>query len=141
MCRITGILNFKPIPIEKNDIISMRDTMISGGPDGCGIWTSENKRLALGHRRLSILDLSESGAQPMQTLCGRYTICYNGEIYNFNDLRREHFGDEIHFRSSCDTEVLLNLIALKGLDALGYLHGMFALAIWDNVEETLTLAR
>ena len=115
--------------------------MLCRGPDDAGVWISDDGRVALGHRRLAILDPSSRSAQPMRSDSGRYVISYNGEIYNFRELRRrlEALGE--HFRSDGDTEVLLALYARKGADMVHELRGMFALAIWDEARRGLLLAR
>jgi asparagine synthase (glutamine-hydrolysing) len=141
VCRITGILSFDGKLVDKHDLILMRDTMIAGGPDDAGLWLDQNHRIGFGHRRLSILDLSSAGHQPMHTPDGRFTICYNGEIYNFRSIRSELEQQGISFKSDCDTEVLLHAFANEGLACLNRLHGMFAIAIWDAHEKVLTLTR
>ena len=117
----------------------MTDAIAHRGPDGEGFFTDGN--VALGHRRLAIIDLSPAGHQPMATRDGRYVISYNGEIYNFNELRieLEALGHQFHSRS--DTEVLLEGYAHWGIKVLDRLNGMFAFAIWDRVERTLLIAR
>ncbi len=108
------------------------------GPDGTGTWVSPDGRVGLGHVRLSIIDL-ETGAQPMHSDDGRYTIIYNGEVYNYPELRSELGGQDFHTHS--DTEVVLRAFQRWGPACVGRLRGMFALAIWDAVEQTLFLAR
>lgn len=115
--------------------------MAHRGPDDCGIYVSVDRSLGLGHRRLSIIDLSELGRQPMTESSGRFHITYNGEIYNFRELRADLEKDGIRFRSNSDTEVLLYLYQKHGAEMLGFLRGMFALAIWDEQERRLFLAR
>lgn len=119
----------------------MRDRMTARGPDGAGLWIAADGRSGFAHRRLSIIDLSDSGAQPMATPDGRYTIAYNGEIYNYRTLRGELAEDGVVFASESDTEVLLQLFARHGADMLPRLRGMFAIAIWDAVERSMFLAR
>ncbi|QDT37466.1 asparagine synthase (glutamine-hydrolyzing) [Stratiformator vulcanicus] len=121
---------------------AMADTLSHRGPDGSGTWVDPDAGIALGHRRLSIIDLSEAGAQPMPSACGRYVLSYNGEIYNFSELRDELESAGRRFRGHCDTEVLLEGIAEWGIEAtLKKLIGMFAFALWDREERTLTFAR
>lgn len=116
----------------------MTETMAHRGPDGAGLFTAPN--LALGHRRLAILDLSPAGRQPMSSADGRWTIAFNGEIFNYRELRAQLSG--LAWRSQTDTEVLVEAIARWGLErALERATGMFALAVWDAAERTLTLAR
>jgi len=114
------------------------------GPDDSGVWLDKNKQLALAHRRLSILDLSPAGHQPMCSPCGRYILVYNGEIYNHLDLREELESDDGHFdwRGHSDTETLLAALRHWGIDnTLKRINGMFAFALWDNQERLLYLAR
>ncbi len=115
--------------------------MIHRGPDDGESWVSDDHRVGLSHRRLSILDLSPSGHQPMHSLDGRYSIVFNGEIYNFRSLREKLLRDGCQLRSSGDTEVVLNLFARKGLKCVEDLEGMFAFAVWDKLERKLFLAR
>lgn len=111
------------------------------GPDGAGEWWSADKRVAFGHRRLAIVDLSDRGSQPMVSADGRLVIVYNGEIYNHVELRRELQREGLAFESRSDTEVLLHLYARWGLDMFPKLRGMFALAIWDVEHRKIVLAR
>jgi asparagine synthase (glutamine-hydrolysing) len=111
------------------------------GPDGEGQWFSSDKRVALGHRRLSIIDLSDQAAQPMCSANGDFVISFNGEIYNYAFLREKLIAKGYHFRSHSDTEVLLHLYAAKGRAMLRDLRGMYAFAIWDNRRQGLFLAR
>lgn len=113
--------------------------MAHRGPDGWGLWQGEG--ITLGHRRLSILDLSENGKQPMSYADGRYWITFNGEIYNFLEIRAELVTKGHHFRSESDTEVILAAYAQWGADCLLRFNGMWSFAIWDTVERTLFLAR
>lgn len=123
---------------------AMADAIFHRGPDDGDVWVDAAARVALAHRRLSILDLSPAGHQPMQSACGRYVVGYNGEIYNWTELRGEleAAGKAPAWRGHSDTEVLLAGIAAWGLEAtLRRARGMFALALWDRAEKTLTLAR
>jgi len=117
----------------------MTRLLIHRGPDDEGFYFAH--ALGLGHRRLSILDLSERGHQPMCTADGRFVIAYNGEIYNYLEIRKDLKADGYEPRTDTDTEVILALYAQKGTKSLQYLNGMFALAIWDSAERTLLLAR
>jgi len=120
----------------------MADALRHRGPDDGGTWCDAAHGFALGHRRLSILDLSAGGHQPMQSHCGRYVIAYNGEVYNFRELRADLEATGELFRSDCDTEVILAAIARWGLDdALARFVGMFAFAIWDRQSADLVLVR
>jgi asparagine synthase (glutamine-hydrolysing) len=120
----------------------MADTLQHRGPDSGGIWCDETVGVALGHRRLSILDLSDAGHQPMQSQSGRFVLSYNGEIYNFPEIQKELVSAGIIFRGHSDTEVLLFAIEHWGLDkTLQRINGMFAFALWDQSERLLTLVR
>jgi asparagine synthase (glutamine-hydrolysing) len=120
----------------------MAGALAHRGPDAGGVWTDPRSGVALGHRRLAILDLSEEGAQPMRSRCGRYVISFNGEIYNYRALRDELAGAGHKFRGGSDTEVMLAAIAEWGLDyALDRFNGMFAFALWDAHARRLHLAR
>jgi asparagine synthase (glutamine-hydrolysing) len=143
MCGIVGVYTYGNVglPLEAETLVRMRDTMDHRGPDDAGIYISPDGKLGLGHRRLSILDLSSLGHQPMATPDGRYWIAFNGEIYNFRELRAELESNGHRFRSTSDTEVLLALYAEYGPKMLHRLRGMFALAIWDAREGRLWLAR
>ncbi len=144
MCGLTGILLAKGAPAEGLAALVqiMTDALVHRGPDADGVWADEG--IALGHRRLSILDLSPAGAQPMHSACGRYVIAFNGEIYNHLDLRAalEAAGAAPEWRGHSDTETLLAAVAHWGLDeTLRRAAGMFALALWDRHERKLSLAR
>lgn len=117
--------------------------MIYRGPNAEGYWQDSDYEITLGHRRLSVLDLSENGSQPMQSASGRFIICYNGEIYNFRTLRDRLLKDGFvkNFRSSSDTEVILEAFEAYGLDAVKDMKGMFAIALYDRMEKTLHLLR
>ncbi len=120
----------------------MTNTLRLRGPDDVGIWTDEATGIALGHRRLSILDLSPEGHQPMRSACGRYVITFNGEVYNFRALRQEMERLGHHFRGHSDTEVMLACISQWGImDATKKFNGMFAFALWDRRERLLHLGR
>lgn len=118
-----------------------RDAMRRRGPDGSGIWWNADRRCALAHRRLAILDLSSRAAQPMTSADGRLAVTYNGEIYNFPELRAELEAEGVFFRTDCDTEVLLHLYARDGTAMVHRLRGMFAFALWDDKTGSLFLAR
>ncbi|HXX80154.1 MAG TPA: asparagine synthase (glutamine-hydrolyzing) [Thermodesulfovibrionales bacterium] len=142
MCGIVSIFCYNSSSgVDHDELRRIRDYMINRGPDGYGEWYSEDNRIGLGHRRLAIIDLSESGAQPMKTADGRYVITFNGEIYNYKALRTQLEEKGYKFHSTSDTEVLLHLYSDKGPDMLHELRGMFAFAIWDNREKSLFLAR
>lgn len=140
MCGIVGIFSFDS-KIECDTVKKMTDSIIHRGPDGEGHWINASGRIALGHRRLSIIDLTENGKQPMQYSNGRYTITFNGEIYNYIELRRILKLAGYLFTSNSDTEVLLALYDQKKENCLTDLDGMFAFAIWDEEEQKLFCAR
>ena len=119
----------------------MTDSIAHRGPDGSGHWYEDESGIGLGHRRLAIIDLSKAGQQPMQTSDGRYTITYNGEIYNYLTLKKQLEEKGYYFKSNSDTEVLLNVISEWGIRGLSRLNGMFAFAIWDSKLKRLILAR
>ena len=139
MCGVAGIFNLNSSPVSPQVLRAMTNIIAHRGPDAEGHWIEG--AIGLGHRRLSIIDLSPAGHQPMQTPDGRYVISYNGEIYNFQELRTELEADGYLFHSRTDTEVLLNAFAAWGLGALNRLNGMFAFALWDRRDRRLTLAR
>jgi asparagine synthase (glutamine-hydrolysing) len=143
MCGIAGILayhNAAP-PAKVEEILKIREAMSSRGPDGAGLWISEDGRLALAHRRLSIIDLSEAGAQPMGTPDQSVWVVFNGEIYNYRELRRELENQGHCFQSHSDTEVLLHLYREYREGLTARLRGMYAFAIWDGVRKRLLLGR
>ncbi|MGI3903983.1 MAG: asparagine synthase (glutamine-hydrolyzing) [Janthinobacterium lividum] len=139
MCGIAGVLNRDGAPASPVRVSAMCDAIRHRGPDGEGQFV--DGPLALGHRRLAIIDLSSMGAQPMATADGRYILTFNGEIYNFQELRAELAARGRAFVSRSDTEVLLQAFAVWGIGVLSRLNGMFAFAIWDRDLRTLTLAR
>jgi asparagine synthase (glutamine-hydrolysing) len=139
MCGIAGILDLKQNPVSSIILNRMNDSMLHRGPDGDGIWLEND--IGLAHRRLSIIDLSQDGHQPMIDATGRYVISYNGEVYNFQKLRGELEKLGHVFYSQTDTEVVLNAIATWGPQAITKFNGMFAFAIWDRQDKTLLLAR
>ena len=143
MCGINGILRLteRASPIDRDELLRTRDAMTARGPDGHGAWFSDDGRVALASRRLAILDLSEAGAQPMASADGRFHLVMNGEIYNFWELRRELEAQGVQFQSRSDTEVVLALYAREGAGMLARLRGMYGLAIWDDREKSLLLAR
>lgn len=141
MCGIAGVAKLRG-GIEPSKLNRMRDTLVHRGPDGAGSWISGCGQVGLSHRRLSILDLSAAGAQPMHSASGRYSISFNGEIYNFADLRKELEATGMRFVGHSDTEILLGACERWGvIEALPRLAGMFAFTIWDAQERTLYLAR
>lgn len=143
MCGLVAILasSHAHSPVDRDELIRMRDAMTARGPDGCGSWISRDGQIGLGHRRLAIVDLSEAGTQPMVSASGRFHIVFNGEIYNYRQLRTELEGQGAAFHTESDTEVVLQLYETCGLEALKRLRGMFAIALWDEAEQGLLLAR
>lgn len=137
MCGIAGFLG----QYTRETAVAMRERIAHRGPDSEGLYFDAAAGIALGHRRLSIVDLSETGSQPMADQSGRYVICYNGEVYNFPELRAELETSGHVFRGRSDTEVVLELFARGGTASFARLNGIFALAIWDTQSRTLTLAR
>lgn len=141
MCGIAGLVATNPSLVKEPMLRNMTDAIVHRGPDGEGVWISENGCIGLGHRRLSIIDLSVAGAQPMTYGEGRYTITFNGEIYNYIEIKAELSAKGYSFRSDSDTEVILALYDLKREKCLSDLDGMFSFAIYDAREETLFCAR
>ncbi|HSJ13154.1 MAG TPA: asparagine synthase (glutamine-hydrolyzing) [Longimicrobiales bacterium] len=142
MCGICGVVAYGWQGGEDPAVLQrMRDAMIHRGPDDAGTWLSGDGRVALGHRRLSIVDLSSAGHQPMTNEDGSLQLVFNGEIYNHVELRRELEGRGHRYRSHSDTETLLHLYEEYGTGMLGRLRGMFAFALWDARRELLFMAR
>ncbi len=139
MCGIAGILNIKGNRVSPDLLKKMTDAIAHRGPDGEGHYI--DGYVGLGHRRLAIIDLSSAGNQPMSTEDGRYTITYNGEIYNFKELRLELEELGCKFRSRTDSEVALYSYVQWGEKCLSRFNGMFAFAVWDRIKEELFLAR
>jgi asparagine synthase (glutamine-hydrolysing) len=139
MCGIAGLLNLDGAPASRPLLQAMTDAIAHRGPDGEGHWLEGG--IGLGHRRLAIIDLSPMAHQPMVSVEHRYVLTYNGEIYNFRELRAELEAAGHWFRSQSDTEVLLAALQQWGTNALTRLNGMFAFALWDRKDRTLLLAR
>jgi len=135
MCGISGLVDFSA-PVDTGFLTHQRDTMIHRGPDDTGVWVSPDHRIGLAHRRLSILDLSSAGRQPMVSADGRYVIVFNGEIYNFRALRVELERLGFTFHTETDTEVLLSAYRAWGEACLARLNGMFAFAIYNAGDAT-----
>ncbi|MFM6006999.1 MAG: asparagine synthetase B family protein, partial [Sphaerospermopsis kisseleviana] len=143
MCGITGYWS-EAINVEEMETIARRmsATLYYRGPDDGGTWVDANAGLALGHRRLAIVDLSPEGHQPMESANGRYVLVFNGEIYNFSSLRQQLLILGHSFRSHSDTEVMLAAFCQWGIKpAVEKFVGMFAFALWDRQERTLSLGR
>jgi asparagine synthase (glutamine-hydrolysing) len=139
MCGIAGLINLKGDAVSPVILKKMTDAIAHRGPDGEGHWIEGN--IGMGHRRLAIIDLSPAGHQPMITTDHRYVLSYNGEIYNYREIRSELEALGYCFRSQTDSEVVINALAHWGKDALIKFNGMFGLALWDRKEQTLMLAR
>ena len=142
MCGITGFIGAMPQTADgmRDQVRRMADAIVHRGPDHDGQWVDAAHHIALGHRRLAIVDLSPQGAQPMVSHCGRYVVAYNGEIYNHLELRSA-LG-HLPWRGHSDTETLLAAFTRWGVvEALQHLVGMFAIAVWDRELRSLTLAR
>lgn len=140
MCRISGLVRFDRANLEK-DALRMRDAMRHGGPDDAGVFVSEKHPLALAHRRLAIIDTSAAGHQPMPDQENGLVISYNGEIYNFRELRAELSALGHSFRTQTDTEVILKAYAQWGAGSFGRFNGMFAFALLDQSRDLLYLVR
>ncbi len=145
MCGICGFFNPHRLSSKEHmHVVSqhMTDALVHRGPDDVGMWTDAKTGVALGHRRLSIQDLSSEGHQPMVSACNRFVMSYNGEIYNFRELGKQLESQGFTFRGHSDTEVLLGAITEWGLEkTLEHIIGMFAIALWDREQESLTLIR
>jgi asparagine synthase (glutamine-hydrolysing) len=140
MCGIAGIFS-NSVKENKVEIKRMTDAISHRGPNGEGSWSSTSSRITLGHRRLSIIDLSDNASQPMHYNNGRYTLVFNGEIYNYIEIRNQLLNKGYKFKSDSDTEVLMALYDQKKEKCLSYLNGMFAFALWDEAEQKLFCAR
>lgn len=139
MCGITGIYRLDNQKVNKDVLLSMNNSLIHRGPDHGEIYCYKN--IGLGHRRLSILDVSENGNQPMKSSNGRFIIVYNGEVYNFLEIKNKLLNENYKFRSNSDTEVILNSFQEYGSKCFSMFNGMFSIAIYDKFNNKLTLAR
>lgn len=135
MCGIAGIIGGK---VDAHRLDVMTDSIAHRGPDGRGTWVDDKHEVGLGHRRLSILDISEDGAQPMHSVCGRYSIVFNGEIYNYLELKPQL---DYPYRSASDTEVIIAAYIKWGEACVERFNGMFAFALWDHEKRRLFCAR
>jgi asparagine synthase (glutamine-hydrolysing) len=141
MCGIAGIFSFKNI-LTETELIKMRDSMVHRGPDGGGLWSSENKKVMLGHRRLSIIDLSETANQPMGNEDDSIKIIFNGEIFNYAEIRPELEKCGHKFKTDhSDTEVILHAYEEWGYNCVHKFRGMFAFALWDDNKKLLWIVR
>ncbi len=142
MCGIAGIHNTVEIPeVAKNRLHRMCNFMRMRGPDHAGTWVDQSKQVYLGHTRLSIIDLSSMSDQPMNSACGRYTIVFNGEIYNYKEIQKSLVAEGVLFKTRSDTEVVLSAYIKYGINSFTMLRGMFAFAIYDNNESRIVAVR
>lgn len=143
MCGLIAFFAYHPVApdICRDELCAIRDHMSTRGPDGTGEWFSADGRVGLGHRRLSIIDLSEAGGQPMANEDGTVQLVFNGEIYNYQALREKLIGQGHIFRSHSDSEVLVHLYEERGEEMVHELRGMFAFALWDARRNAMLLAR
>ena len=143
MCGLAAIFAYTAAapPVDEVELVTVRDSMRARGPDGAGLWMAGDGRVGLAHRRLAIIDLSDNAVQPMEFAQGRCRITFNGEIYNFRELRRELEAEGDTFATESDTEVILHLYHRHGAAGFSRLRGMYALALWDEARRGLLLAR
>ena len=145
MCGIAGIWDFSGRSSSddlRSEAQRMADALVHRGPDGHGIFLDQNTSIALSHRRLSIIDLSDQGHQPMTSSCGRFTITYNGELYNTHELASDLVRRGRRFRGHSDTEVLLEGCAESGIEKfIKRVNGIFSFALYDAVSRALWLCR
>ena len=140
MCGIAGIISSETALVQQRSLKKMSDVLAHRGPDGEGLWINKKNTAGLSHRRLAIIDLTDAGAQPMH-YADRYTIVYNGEIYNYKEIRSDLKQAGYYFKSESDTEVILAAYHLYKENCVKYFDGMFAFAIWDEQEQILFCAR
>jgi asparagine synthase (glutamine-hydrolysing) len=143
VCGVAGIFayHYAANPVDAAELRRIRDHLAARGPDGAGEWVGADGRIGLGHRRLAIIDLSPGGAQPMASADAQCVVSFNGEIYNYRELRAQLEGEGARFRTQSDTEVLLELYRRRGTGMFAALRGMYAFALWDAQRECLLLAR
>src|SRR5574341_693777 len=141
MCGIAGLWNLNGEPLSPEALTCFTDSLAHRGPDGRDIYIDSQANLGLGHRRLAIIDTSDGGRQPMPYADGRYWIVFNGEMYNFLELKKELEQLGYAFRSDSDTEVILTAYHHWGEDCQLKFNGMWAFAIWDRVERKLFISR
>src|SRR3990167_2561422 len=138
MCGIAGVYHFQnSTTTNEKTVVKMRDTLIHRGPDSAGFYISKDEKVGLGHRRLAIIDLSPAGHQPLSNEDKTVWITFNGEIYNFQELKTKLIKQGHRFRSQTDTETIVHLWEEYGADCLKYLRGMFAFALWDDKKKIL----
>ena len=143
MCGIAGIhaYHYASNPVDRDELIRIREHMRLRGPDAEGLWISANGHTGLAHRRLAIIDLDARANQPMPSDDGKLVITFNGEIYNYKALKQKLEGQGCRFRTHSDTEVLLHMYRLHGEKMFAELRGMYAFAIWDETAQGVFLAR
>ena len=144
MCGLAGLLTRPGTSDLSGTLAAMTGVLAHRGPDAEGLWTEPEAGIGLGHRRLSIVDLSEAGAQPMHSANGRWVTVYNGELYNTEDIRAEltAAGHVVNWRGHSDTEVILEAVSLWGVErAAEKFNGIYALILWDRKERALWLIR
>ena len=142
MCGFAGFVSSAPEQELRTQVCRMADQLIHRGPDDSGVWVDAEAGIALGFRRLAIVDLSPTGHQPMTSSSGRYVMVFNGEVYNFGELRKDLESRGHGFRGHSDTEVMLEAVSEWGLEAaVKKFVGMFAFALWDRRERMLRLVR
>jgi asparagine synthase (glutamine-hydrolysing) len=143
MCGIAGIYayHYAANPVDSAELARIRDHLAARGPDGSGQWLDAGGRVGLGHRRLAVIDLSPEAAGPMASPDGSLVVSFNGEIYNYRELRARLQGEGVRFRTQSDTEVLLELYRKRGASMFAELRGMYAFALWDATRQALLLAR
>src|SRR6185312_7507048 len=142
MCRISGIIDQSIPTVELKTMVGEMCCILKhGGPDDEGIYGDDDQHLVLGHRRLSLIDLSDCGHQPMSFAEGRFVITFNGEIYNYQELKEALKKEGVPFRTESDTEVILAAFAQWGTASFDRLNGMFAFALWDKQNSQLYLVR
>src|SRR5437870_2099685 len=139
MCGIAGIISQNRSVVQQQRLQLMADTLQHRGPDAEGFWMNEQQTVGFAHRRLAIIDLSDAAAQPLHYL--HYTIIFNGEIYNYKELRQTLQEKGYHFATASDTEIIPAAYDCWGKDCLNYFDGMFAFALWNNKEQELFIAR
>src|SRR5918993_432052 len=141
MCGITGVICKRGV--DRDDVVSMTVSLRHRGPDAQGIFINSDNTVALGHTRLSVIDLTDAANQPFSSNDSRYTIIFNGEIYNYKSLRAElqSLGPQLQWRTKSDTEVVLNGFIHWGASVCAKLEGMFAFAVYDQKEDRLFLCR
>ena len=140
MCGIAGYISLNN-QFTQQQLKDAAAVMQHRGPDADGFYFSDNNKVGFAHRRLSILDLSTAANQPMLSVDGRYCIVFNGEVYNFNELKQQLKDKGVSLKTTSDTEVILELFAQQGTSCFAMMNGMFAFAIYDNKENTVTLCR